>query len=351
MSNFLSNTYLGNTLSSYLIFLGIIIASIIIGRLLFLISRKIIRVKAAKTATKIDDVLVEVLERPLVFLISIIGLMVGLKTLYISESVNNFFQNLISILLTIDVAWFVISFVDSLLVHYIQPITDKTKSDVDDMLLPLVRRLAKITLIIIAAIIIIDKFGYNITSLVAGLGIGGIALAFAAKDLLANLFGGFAIITDKPFKMGDRIKIENYDGWVREIGLRTTRVETLDGFQLIVPNSKIADSILENVSREQARKVKMVFGLEYNTSIKKMEEAKKILHEIIKKNKDTRDDSIIGFTEFGESSLNIQAIYWIKNLDKIIEAKHNVNMEIKKQFERAKINMAFPSRTVYMKKA
>ncbi len=343
-------TYFGNTLLQYLIFFGITIGSIIIGKLFFFISKTIIRVKAEKTKTQLDDILVNVLEKPLVVLVFILGFSFAVNTLSLGPKGIDFFANTISILWTIDIAWIVITFVDALILNYIQPITAKTKSDLDDALVPLIRKLVKTVLIIIAAIIVIDRFGYNVSSLLAGLGIGGLAFALAAKDMLANLFGGFAIITDKPFKLGDRIKVEGHDGWVREIGLRTTKVETLDGFLMIVPNSKIADSILENVSKEKARKVKMTIGVEYATSSKKMEQAKKILKDIIKKNTLTKDESIVGFSEFADSSLNILTIYWIKDLNNIITIKDQINTEIKKQFEKAKIEMAFPSRTIYLKK-
>jgi len=350
MTPVLDNVYFGNTIFDYLIFFAIIVGSLIVGRAVFYISKRVLRKKAEISKTKIDDILVEAMEKPLVFLIFIIGFIIALKTLNLSSSVSDIFSNIIQIILTINIFWFVIYFVDALLMYYITPLASKTKSELDDVLLPVVRRLVKVTLIVIAVIIIIDNFGYDVTSLIAGLGIGGLAFALAAKDMLANLFGGMSILTDKPFKLGDRIKIEDYDGWVREIGLRTTKMETLDGFQLIVPNAKIADTILQNVSREKSRKVKATIGVEYDTPMRKMEEAKKILEDVILKNKDTENRSIISFTEFGDSSLNFLVIYWIKNLDKILNAKHNINMEIKKRFEKAKIEMAFPTRTVYLKK-
>lgn len=346
----LNEVYLGNSLLDYSIFFGIILAALIIGRIIFFISKTVLKHRAEKTKTKLDDILVAVLEKPLVFLIFIIGLIVALRTLVLSPGVEKFASNTIQILLTIDVFWFVIQFVDSMLVNYIVPMTSKSKSELDDVLVPIIRRLVKIVLVVLALIIIIDNFGYDVTSLIAGLGIGGLAFALAAKDMLANMFGGLAILTDKPFKLGDRIKIEGHDGWVREIGLRTTRMETLDGFIMIVPNSKVADSILENVSMEDSRKVKFTIGVEYGTPQKKMIQAKKIIEEVIKKNKDTKNDSIVSFVEFADSSLNFLVIYWIKNLDSILSAKHHINMEIKKEFEKAKIEMAFPSRTIYMRK-
>ncbi|MBC8494953.1 mechanosensitive ion channel family protein [archaeon] len=350
MIAFLEHTYFGNTLIRYLVFIIIIIIAAVVGKIVFYISRNVLQKKAARTKNRIDDLLVQTLEKPLVFLIFIIGLSIALKTLTFSSSADTFFGNVVEIILTIDIFWFVIVFIDALIVNYVAPLTAKTKSDLDDVLLPVVRKIVKVTITCLAIIIIFDNFGYDVTSLIAGLGIGGLAFALAAKDMLANLFGGVTIMTDKPFKLGDRIKIESYDGIVEDIGLRSTRLKTLDGFQLVVPNATIANSILENVTKEKSRKVKMNIGVEYSTSMQKMKEAKKIIEEIVIKNEDTDDKSIVSFNMFGESALNFLIIYWIKNLDNILNAQHNINMEIKRRFEKAKINIAFPSTTVYLKK-
>jgi MscS family membrane protein len=214
----------------------------------------------------------------------------------------------------------------------------------------LAKRFVNFIFYIIAIVMILRAMGFEVTGLLAGLGIGGLAFALAAKDMLANLFGGVTILSDKPFKLGDRIKVAGYDGWVKEIGLRSTRIMTLDGFLMIIPNSMVANSAIENVSEEDKRKVVMTIGVEYSTTQAKMKKAKEIIERVVKKNKDTDDKALVSFTEFADSSLNFLVIYWIKNLDDILGAKHNINMEIKKEFEKAKISMAFPTRTVHLKK-
>lgn len=337
-----------NAVLDYIIALGIIIGSIIFARIVFKISRNVLKHRAAKTKTQLDDILVTVLEKPVVFLIFVLGLFIALKTLSFNTRITEMVMNIINILTIIGVSWFIIYLIDGFILNYFSPKVAQTK--IDRGLVPVIRKIVKVILIIIAITLIISNFGYDISSLIAGLGIGGLAFALAAKDMLSNLFGGISIMTDKPFKIGDRIKVAGYDGWVQEIGLRTTKVKTLDNFQMIIPNSIVANTPVENVSREEARKVKVTIGVEYTTSMKKMEEAKKILEQIIKENPDTKDESIVSFEEFADSSLNFQIIYWIKNLNNILPAKHKINMEIKKRFEKAKISMAFPTRTVYVKK-
>ena len=346
-----STVYFGNTILSYLMALGIVAGSIVAGKILYWIISNVVKVFTQKTETKLDDILIEALQGPAIFFLFYLGFNYAYRLLSFPEHVFKVFGNIAYILFAINVAWLLINIVDAIIQEYFAKIATRTKSDIDDQLMPIVRTLVKVIIVIIAIISILDNMGFDIASLLAGLGIGGLAFALAAQDTLKNLFGGITIFADKPFKVGDRIKLDDArDGFVRTIGVRSTILETFDGTQIIVPNAKITDSILENISRESARRVKASVGVEYGTSMKKMEEAIKIIKEIILKNKDTDDRSFVTFDGFGDFSLNIQIIYWIKNKDNILNAKHNINMEIKKQFEKAKINMAFPTSTVYLKK-
>jgi MscS family membrane protein len=269
-----------------------------------------------------------------------------------SESVEVFFGKVAFILLVINITWIVRNLVNAFVLNYFEKIAAKTESDLDDQLLPIVKILINFIIFAIAIIYIVDNMGYDIASLVAGLGIGGLAFALAAQDTLKNLFGGFTVFADKPFKVGDRVKIdEQRDGFIREIGVRSTKMETFDGTKIVVPNSVLVNSIVENVSAEKARRVKIMLGLEYNTSSAKLEKACDILKDIVKKNKNTEDRVFVVFKEFADSSLNIQLTYYISNLDRILDTQHEINMEIKKRFDKEKLSFAYPSRTVYMKKS
>lgn len=351
IKEYLYTTYFGNTLLDYIIFLVIVSFSIVIGKVVYYIIRNILKHLAKKSETKVDDILLEVLDHPLVFLIFIIGLYFGYHTLVLSEGLKNLLSNIVSILLIVDVAWFVIRLFDQLIVHYIIPLASKTETDLDDALMPIIRKLSKYGIGIISGIMILDKFGYNITSLVAGLGIGGLAVALAAKDMLGNMFGGASILTDKPFKIGDKIKFDGLEGNVSEVGLRSTKIKSMDGSELIVPNAKIADSVLENVSREKARRIRFTIGVTYETSNDKLQKAVELINAIFEKHPDIEKGTHqVFFSDFADSSLNFTVVYWIINLDKIFEIRNDVNFAIKKQFEKAGIDFAYPTRTLYMKK-
>ncbi|WP_428027136.1 mechanosensitive ion channel family protein [Arcobacter sp.] len=232
---------------------------------------------------------------------------------------------------------------------YVVPRVKDSETDLDDILLPIMRKLLNITIWTITIIVGIDNAGYNVTTMITGLGIGGLVFALAAKDAVANLFGGFIIFSDKPFNMNDRIMLNGHEGYVREIGLRSTKLETLDGRIVTIPNSNVTDNPVLNISKEKGRKIKFHLGLTYDTSVANMELAKEILVNIITKNEHTRD-AVIAFESFGDFSLNILCIYWIKSGSPIMDTQDSINMQILKQFNEHKLNFAFPTQTLMIEK-
>lgn len=348
---FLNMIFFGNTLLQYFIFFGILALSIILGKIAYYVITNFIKVFTKKTETVADDMLIEVAEHPAIFLIFIIGFYIAYKYLTLSLEIEKTFFNIVLVMLIFTMTWFFTRLIDGIIKYYLVPFSQKTQTDLDDALIPILRRLSKIVLIFIAAIIVLDKFGYNVTSLVAGLGIGGLAVALAAQETLSNVFGGITILTDKPFSLGDRVKVAGTEGFVKEIGMRSTKITTLDGSELVVPNSNIAKDIIENVAREKERRVKLVLGVEYNTPTKKLEKAVDIIKKIVLDEKGTKkEECMVFFDEFAESSLNIVVIYWITDLKRIFEVKSAINFKIKQAFEKEKIEFAFPTRTVYTKR-
>jgi len=210
----------------------------------------------------------------------------------------------------------------------------------------------KVVVWAIVILMIVSNLGYDVTSLVAGLGIGGLAVALAAQDALGNLIGSISIFADKTFKVGDFIRTEEFEGTVKSVGLRSTRFESMEGTEIIYPNKRLADIKIENLSRRPKRRVDLNFNLTYDTSTTKLKEAMKLLQEIIKANKDTDAHSRVHFSEFGDSGLMVTLTYWIKDLDfeKGLKVQNDVNLKVKVAFEKSKIEMAFPTRTLYMKK-
>ena len=244
------------------------------------------------------------------------------------------------------VGWLLSRLFDALYKEYIAPMVAASDNDLDDQLAPILSKGVKTIIWSLAIIIGLNNAGYDVAALIAGLGIGGLALAMAAKDSVSNIFGGFTIFVDKPFIMGDRIKVSGFDGTVTEVGLRSTRMKTLDGRVVTIPNSTFTGTAVENVSWEPSRKVVLNIGLIYDTTPEKIEEAMSILKEISDNHECTEPDTWMAFNAFGDFALNICFIYYIKKGEDIGQTQTDFNLAILRRFNEAGLEMAFPTQTL-----
>jgi small-conductance mechanosensitive channel len=197
-------------------------------------------------------------------------------------------------------------------------------------------------------LIIIASLGINITSFIAGIGIGGIAIAFALQNILEELFSSFSIYLDKPFKKGDFIKIGDDIGEVIDIGIKSTRIKTLNGQELIVPNKEITRTRINNFKRMEERRGVFTLLVEYSTPAKKLKTIPQKIIKIISKEKDARVDRV-HFKEFGDSGLVFEIVFYVKtnNYKLFMDIQERINLQIKELFDKEKIKFAFPSRTLY----
>ncbi|MBU0757657.1 MAG: mechanosensitive ion channel family protein [Nanoarchaeota archaeon] len=345
--------YFGNTVLQYLIFFGILFVGVILGKILYYITTKIIKKIAKKTKTQLDDIFVDIIEEPLVFLIVVIAFSLGANQLTLSDAAAKAFGGITKTFVTVAFAWFFLKFIDTLIVKYAMPAVSKTETDLDDQLMPLIRNMVKVIIVSLSFIMILSNLGYNVSSILAGLGIGGLAFAFAAKDMLANIFGGLTIILDKPFKLGQWIEAGGHSGEVVEIGLRSTRLKTGNGEFITIPNSVVAEKPTINYKTYNHRLVSFTLGLDCATTNAQMKKAKDIIlkaierHDVVKK-----DSASVNFTGFGNFSYDLDVRYTINtnNSGKVREIKDLVNSEIKEKFEQAKIGLPYPTQTVHLKK-
>jgi len=352
-AGFFEQQYFGNSLWQYLVFLAIVGVSVIAAKIADYLLRNWGRKFADKSANKFDDLVLDVVEAPLVAAIVIAGIFFGYHFLTFPDAIDGVFVIVIQVLYIFVGAWLAIRFVDSLIVQYIEPLSSKTESKLDDQLIPILRKIAKASIIIISFIIILSNFGYDVTALIAGLGIGGLAVAFAAQATIADAFGGLSIFTSKPFLVGDIVKTPDALGKVEEVGFRYTRIRTFDKRLLIIPNSKIASSVIENISSEPARRIQLHLGVTYDTPSKKLKQAKQIILDVLASNKGCMKDAplapTVTFSEFKDFSLNIWVIYFADK-DNWIPVQGEVNESIKEKFEKAKIDFAFPTQTIHLAK-
>jgi MscS family membrane protein len=342
-----TKAFYGNTIIEWLMAAGLAILSIMFAKFVYMVIGKFFKKLTSRTDSQLDDILVDMLEEPLVFALIIFGIWYSLQTLTLSTAIQDLVENAYYMLIIFDVAWLLVRIIDALIERYVVPFAKETESKFDDQLLPLLRKSIKASIWIIAVLVALNNAGYNVGAIIASLGIGGLAFALAAKDTVANLFGSLTIFLDEPFEIGDRVKVNGFDGFVEEIGIRSTRLRTLTGRLVTMSNSSIANASIENISSEPNRKVTLDLGLTYDTSAEQMQRAMDILQEIILSDEDLEDEAVTAFTAFNDFALNIRLIYYIRKEAPIFESQTKVNMAILKRFNEEKLEFAFPTQTIF----
>lgn len=338
----------GNPLLDWGITGILIVVSVVAAKAIYWLLSNIVRRFLKKTKTQLDDLLLNLLERPIAFSLGTYGIWKSIHYLSLSLRAENIIDKLFYFLAVGFIAWVLSRIVEALIQNYLVPIVEKSDSDLDDQILPLFRKVLKMLIWSMAIVIGLNNAGYDVGALVAGLGIGGLAFALAAQDSVKNLFGGFTIFTDKPFKVKDRVKVSGYDGTVEEIGIRSTRIRTLEGRMVTIPNSKFADSAIENVSSEPSRKVVLNLGLTYDIDEQGIQKGIELAKNIVESNEATEPAVHVGFNAFNDSSLNIIVVYYIVPGGDILGTQTDINLQLLKEFNAHGLEFAFPTQTVHL---
>jgi len=204
---------------------------------------------------------------------------------------------------------------------------------------------------VVVILLIVQNLGYDITALIAGLGIGGIAIAFALQGILSDVFASFSIYFDKPFKTGDFIIVGEEMGTVKNIGLKSTRIQTLEGEELVISNKELTETRIRNYRGFEKRRMTFSFGVKYETPIEKVKSIPQMVKDIIGEI-DKAEIQRIHFTDFGDFSLNFGAVYYITSGDFTVhkDIQHEINIALMERFEKEGIEFAYPTQTVYIQK-
>ena len=233
--------------------------------------------------------------------------------------------------------------------------TEKTESKFDDLLVPIVRKSLRVTVVLFSVVSIAQSLSDKpISALIAGLGLGGLAFALAAQDTIKNLFGSLVIFSDKPFALGDRINYDGHDGTIEEVGLRSTRLRRLDGHQVTIPNGELANQSIHNIAKRPFIRRIFTIGITYDTPPEKVREAKEILEDILKDHEgfDPKGELLprVYFSDFSASSLDFKCMYWYHPPAywDYMEFSERVNLEILERFNKAGIEFAFPTQTIHV---
>jgi MscS family membrane protein len=346
MDELLGMTFLGKPASTWLLALAYLAGGIVVGLLLSWIFKNILGRIFARTKTRIDDILLASIDKPIVAIVVFLGIRMGVDTLTIEPGVAPWVSKVIAILIGGAVAWGIAKLFDGIVGEYLVPYVAKTESALDDQLLPILRKGGKLVIWTIAAVFAIKEAGYDIGAILAGLGIGGVALALAAKDTLSNFFGSMAVLIDRPFMINDRIKVAGFDGTIVEIGIRTSRLKTLDNRIVTLPNALFTGGAIENVSSEPSTKVPYVLELDPSIGLRGVEQALSALGEIAASIPELAEGTVAALSGFGQYSYKITFIVFVRRGADYFGTLNSLNLEILRRFAAEGIAFARPAMVV-----
>ncbi len=329
----------------------VIALGVLLGLVLtFKIFRAVIltRIKkiAKKTKTDFDDIVVEMLEEIPANFYWIVSAFIAFQFIQLENPMVN---KVVTGIFLVFIVLRGIIFLQKFLGYILQK-TLSTNGE-NETAVHGIRIIMSIALWAIGILLVLQNLGFEISTLVASLGIGGIAIAFAFQQILADLFSSFAIYFDKPFKIGDYVSIGADSGNIKKIGMKTTRITTLQGEELVVSNTELTSTRIKNFKRMKNRRAEFNFGVVYETPSAKLQKIPQMVEAIIDKQKLAEFDRC-HFHVFGDFSLNFVVIYHVLNREyaDYMDVQQAINFAIKEAFEEAKIEMAFPTQTVYVRK-
>jgi len=342
-----TETYFGSTIPEYLLFFVVLLLGAVIGRSLSFFYRRRLQGKAEATETEVDDIILYALGRPVILLSIVFGAIAGRRILNPVEPLRTILNASVEIPVVLTIAWVSVRLTDGFIDTYLVKYVEQTETKLDDELVPIVSRITNIAIVAIASVVILDSLGYDVTAIIASLGVAGVAIGFASRKTLADVFGGAHILTTKPFMIDDIVDIDGTTGTVESIGLRTTRIRDFDGRMITLPNSTISNVEVRNISSEPTRRVKTFIGLSYAPTPAEMDAAIDLATETTN-SVDGIDTDQTGawFWDYDDSSLKIRVEYHIDDLDRWKEVRSTVNRSIQQAFDDAGLDMAFPTRTV-----
>lgn len=349
---FLRNTTLGIEFIRFLISFVIILGTLFVRKLFDRYLGKKLRKWAAKTEFKYDDLLLDAILPPVSAFILTTGLFFAVIQLGIAREpydITGFASRAFKVALSVIATWMVYRLGD-LFSEILRTAFAKTDTELADQFAPLARQSVRILVVVVGAILIIQNLGYSVSSLLAGLGIGGLAVALAAQDTLANFFGTIVMFTDRPFKIGDWVQFKTVDGDVESIGLRTTRIRTWSKSLVVVPNKMLTSEIIENWSAMPKRRVKMTIGVTYDSPPGKVAELVNRIRTLLVEDEGVDQEyMLVNFTGFGPSSLDLFIYYFTKSTvwAEYLDVRERINLKIMKAVESLDLSFAFPSTTIY----
>lgn len=349
MKDLLNRSFLNNSFKDYLIAITILI----LGFIVIAIAKKIVLQKikkaAGRTATTIDDFIVKAIEKTAIPLCYIIVVYSSLTYLDLAAKVESVLHNAMIVIITYYVLHLITMIIEYGLVSYLNRsrYADSRKKEIKGMLI-----IINIILWSVAVVFLLDNFGYNVTTVITGLGIGGVAIALASQNILSDLFCYFVIFFDRPFEVGDFITVDDKAGAISHIGIKTTRIKSISGEEIVFSNKDLTDSRVHNFKKMQKRRVVFQLDIVYETAVETLEQIPGLLKSVIENIEGTTFDRA-HFASYGASSLKYEAVYYIASGDynQYMDTQQAINFSIFRNFSKKNIQFAYPTQTVFMANA
>ena len=360
---FLSIEFLNNSVKDYLYFFLVIIVGLIITKpIISYLLRIAYKLFGSKDSDNERDMLKSLLRKPLYYFFLLMILYIGLNSLNFPDEWGLVDSSEFGLKMIIDkgfylavicsIFWTILRSVEFVGVK-LKDRAAQTESKVDDGLIPFAIDLTKVLVYIFALVIILGNvFNVNITALVAGLGVGGVAIALASKESIENLLGSFTIFFDKPFAVGDVITLGGVTGKVEKVGFRSTRIRTFDKSIVTVPNKNVINTELDNLGVRPVRRVKFNIGLTYDTTIEQIKNIVNDIQKLVDDHPMTNEDGRVRFLSFGASSLDIMVLYYVNSpeWENLIDTQQKINYSIIEIVNKHNSEFAFPSTSLYIEK-
>ncbi|HSA83777.1 MAG TPA: mechanosensitive ion channel family protein [Patescibacteria group bacterium] len=344
---FFSQIFFSNTLLDYTIALGIFLFLTIIIKTFHAFAINKLEHLSKRTTNDIDDVMLATIKTIKAPFYLFLTFYIALSQLTLSET----FLKIITIILF---GWAIFQGVHAAAIafnYFLKKFMRKETNEESKAAMETINVLFKTVLWVLGGLLLLSNMGFNITSLIAGLGIGGIAVALAMQNILSDLFSSFAIYFDKPFKVGDFIVVGDKMGVVEKIGIKTTRIRALQGEEIVISNQELTSAQIQNFKKMNERRIVFSFGITYQTPQKKLEKIPQMVKDIIIATKETRFDRA-HFFKFGDSALIFEVVYYVISgeYNTYMDIQQTINFALHEKLEKENISMAYPTQTLYLHK-
>ena len=344
----LETVYWGNTLRSYLVAFSVLVAIMVVVRVAKFVLVKRVGKLAERTETRLDDTIIDMVSATKMWLTIFVALYAASLFLLLPMelALKTRTAAVIALLLQIGV-WSTAAIRSTVTRLREKKMAQGETSGIG--ILAMLGFFARVLAWAILILLILDNLGVDVTALVAGLGIGGIAIALAVQNILQDVFASVSITLDRPFEIGDTIHVDEHVGTVQHIGIKTTRIKSVNGEELVFANADLLKSRIRNYKRMQERRVLFVIGVSYGTSQEVLEKLPALFRAVVEREEKARFDRA-HFKGFGQSSLDFEIVYFVGSPEYIVfmDTQQRVCLEILRQLNELEVELAFPTRTVHM---